>query len=79
MPTPDHLLKQAQLARHLAQRAREAAPFLSQKADEETLNRYADQEEAKAATLEEEAQRSGHQTRGPIDHRRGVEGESPWT
>ena len=63
MLTPAHLLKQAQLARHLAQRAREAASFLSQKADEESLNRYADQEEAKAATLEEEAQLSGHETK----------------
>lgn len=67
MPTPAHLLKQAQLARQLAQRAREMAPLLSQDADEETLNRYADQEEAKAVTLEEEAQLSSHTTGGSTD------------
>jgi hypothetical protein len=58
MPTATDLLKQAELARELARRARDMASLVLQKADEENLRRYADQEEAKAAALEQQAQTS---------------------
>jgi hypothetical protein len=56
MPTAADLLKHAQLARALARRARYMASLVSQKADEENLCRYADQEEAKATAFERQAQ-----------------------
>lgn len=56
MATAADLLKHARLARHLARRARHVASFVSQRAHEESLNRYADEAEAKAAVLERQVQ-----------------------